>query len=204
MTRLSTTTLLVAASVLGALTLPAEAARAPRPQIVDPVGDANGVNGQAFGLPVPSVSTPVDATMADILSVRFSTVFKKVGRKRVPKGMQVVMTLADAPQTGFYYAVSATVPKTCDGAGTTLALAHLDEKVTHVDTVSCEDTSNVGSTTNLGTDVVVDAAAHTVTWTFDPGLPVGTRFTDITADTSAFVVGVYDDAASATPYVYGR
>jgi hypothetical protein len=203
MTRLSTKTLLVAASVLGALALPSEAAPAPKPQIVDTVGDANGLNGQAIGLPLPSVATPAGASMADIQSVRWSTVFKKVGRKRVARGMQVVLTLADAPQTGFYYSVGATVPATCDGAGTALVLTHVDEKASRVDTVSCQDNATASST-NLGSDVVVDAAAHTITWTFDAGLKVGTRFTDLTAATSAFVVGVYDDAATATPYVYGR
>src|SRR5581483_8350621 len=54
--------------------LPAHAATA-KPQITDPTGDANAINGQGETTSVPSQSTPADASFADIVSVRFATTF---------------------------------------------------------------------------------------------------------------------------------
>jgi hypothetical protein len=197
------TTVLIAA-LATSLALPATALGAtPPPQVVDPVGDANGINGQAMGLPLPSTVTPADVAVTDIVSVRFTTVYKTVGRTRVPKRTQVVLQLADAPQDGVDYQVLATVPATCDGTGTRIQLTHLVQGPNRLDTASCLDDSTLTSS-NLGAEVVVDTTRHTITWTFDAGMRRGQRMTDLSASTSAFVLGVFDEATSSTPYVFGR
>lgn len=89
----------------------------PKPQITDPVGDANGVNDQGSGTAYQSVSTPADDAPADITSMLIQSVFKKVkvhGRTRqVWNGFSVTLSLAAAPDSVDYYAVQATVPGAC-------------------------------------------------------------------------------------------
>src|SRR5579884_650709 len=73
--------LTLAASVgVVATMLPGHAATAPapKPQIVDPAGDANGINDQGLGLANVNVSGPADDANADITSVLFATKFKTV------------------------------------------------------------------------------------------------------------------------------
>lgn len=199
---------LVVLTVAGllAVTVPSRAIE-PAAQLIDATGDANGINGQRFGIPVPSTSTsPASDGASDIVSVRFATVFKKGGNRSVPIAFTVTMTLAAAPRTGVLYGVRARVPKTCDGAGTDLYLDYEDLGSTPVDSVSCSDPAAVGGASNdvAGGAAFVDAANHTITWTVDAGLKPGAVVDSLAADTSAFVLGLIDEATTTRTYVYGK
>jgi len=89
-----------------------------KPQISDPAGDANGLNDQGAGAPVPSQSTgPAEYAGADITKVAFVSTFKttrahgKVIKK--PTGFTVTMTLGAAPMPETFYRITAAIPA-CD------------------------------------------------------------------------------------------
>src|SRR5690242_15184159 len=92
---------LAAAAGIGLTALPGQAATAPKPQITDPAGDANSLNGQGIVGGAPSQATPADASGADITSVLFQSTFKAVKKAgktvQVPTGFTVTMTLSAAP-----------------------------------------------------------------------------------------------------------
>lgn len=105
----------VAVAGITVAALPGHAASAAKPQITDPAGDANGLNGQGVVTGTPEPSTPADASGADIKSVLFQSTFKvkKVHGtvKRIPTGFTITMTLAAAPTTpNVIYRVAATAP----------------------------------------------------------------------------------------------
>ena len=96
--------LLAAASLAPAL--PADAAGIA---LTDPAGDANWVQTIVTGVPVPYSHGPADITKATI-----STVYKKVGTRKVATAVKATLTLADAPNTqgSFWYVVGGTVNQT--------------------------------------------------------------------------------------------
>jgi len=199
------TPLALAAAAVCALVLPAHAA--PAPQLVDAVGDANGVNGQSIGLPLPGQSTsPASYGAADVVSVRMATVFKKVGRAKVAKGFTVTLQLADAPAQGVTYLVHAQVPSTCDGTNSDLTLNYLDYTATGANYADCQDPADTTgeNKTDLMVDVVADASKHTITWTLDKLPKVGAKVGGVTANTSVFVLGVFDEAEGAGTFTYGK
>ncbi|MBV9097016.1 MAG: hypothetical protein JO079_03070, partial [Frankiaceae bacterium] len=81
--------LAVAAAAAVTLTHPAGAA-APKSgdlHVTDPTGDANGINGQGIGAPVPSQSTgPASVAGADITSIDLKTLWVGKGKKRKAQG----------------------------------------------------------------------------------------------------------------------
>jgi hypothetical protein len=89
-------------------------AAAPRVQVTDPQGDANGLNDQGLGLPVPSTSTPAEDSASDILSVLFQSTFTTKVHKKVPTGMTITLTLAAPPAPEHIYRVTAN-GSTCSG-----------------------------------------------------------------------------------------
>ena len=200
--------LLVPATAAAALALVVPArAGAPAAQLTDQLGDANGANSQSIGLPVPGQSTsPASYGAADIVSVKLATVFKQVGRKKVPNGFTVTLQLSDAPATGVTYIVNAQVPSTCDGTNTSLSLNYLTYSAFGTSYADCQDSSDVSgaSTTAMQLQVATDAAKHTITWTLDKLPKVGAKVTEVSANTSVFVVGVFDEAAGTGTFTYGK
>jgi hypothetical protein len=106
---------LASAAAIGAavlLSLPSNAAGS-KPQLTDPAGDANGINGQGvvIGLPNPSTG-PAQLASADITSVRFATKFvtKRVNGvlKKVATGFTVTMALGAAPLPETFYRITTT------------------------------------------------------------------------------------------------
>lgn len=200
--RRSTVPVLTALVACGALAVPASAAA---PQLTDPLGDANGVNGQTIGLPVPSQSTPAGVAAADIVSAALSTTYKKVGKKQVPEGVRIVLTLAAAPQQGTVYNVNASVASGCDtGGGTVLSASYQDVGPGIVSSfVNCAPAGSTETTDVAAGEAVVDAAKHTISWDVaGDGLKAGAVFEELTADTSVFVFGVYDEAKGDGTYTY--
>ena len=89
--RLLTATILAAGLGLAAA-VPSNAAA---PQVSDPAGDANAVNGQGAVTGVPSqATTPASAGSLDITSVQWSTKFTGSGKYRTPTHMVVTMSVA--------------------------------------------------------------------------------------------------------------
>jgi hypothetical protein len=109
------------AVVLAAIALAGVPAHATTttPLIIDPAGDANGVNDQGVfatdpaGFPENTPTSPASVSAADITSVSFATTFatkRSHGRKaRVPTGFVVTMTLAAPPTVpNLFYRVAGT------------------------------------------------------------------------------------------------
>lgn len=201
--------LVLAGTLAGLLALgapaPAAPPAAPTPHVTDLTGDANGVNGQAQGLPVPDTATePASVGAADIVNVTFATIWKGVGRARRANGFTVTMQLSQAPAQGIAYAVLADVPSTCDGKRTILYLNYLDylgASDAHI--ANCMDASVGGATRNMLVNVKADLAKKTITWTLSKGLKNGAEVTSIKADTSILAVGFLDEASGGRPYTYG-
>lgn len=196
---------LLAATAGGLLALAVPSPAAPAPQVTDLAGDANGVNSQSLGLPLPGTATaPASNGAADIVSVTFATAWKKLGSVKVPNGVTVTMTLSGAPAEGTAYAVHAVVPKTCDGEHTDLSLSYLEYGLTRANYAQCHDASEVdGDVTEMLVEVTTDAARKTITWRLSKGIQKGAKVDSITADTSVFVLGVYDEATGSRAYTYG-
>jgi hypothetical protein len=89
------------AAALGlAAMVPAGAASAP--QVIDPVGDGNGANGQGFVNGGPAApGTPANLTSLDIVSIQFATKFTGSGKKKTATDVVATMTMAgDIAQYG--------------------------------------------------------------------------------------------------------
>ncbi|HEU5034630.1 MAG TPA: hypothetical protein VFT62_07740 [Mycobacteriales bacterium] len=110
--RVRVLTLAAAFGVVAAV-VPAHAAKAPKPQITDPAGDANGINDQGFGIGAPpSTATPVDDSNGDITSLALATTYKTSHHRRVPTGATMTLSLSAAPDSNHFYVVTVTT-KTC-------------------------------------------------------------------------------------------
>lgn len=196
------------AAALLAAAVPASAAKTPPPppapkglHFTDAAGDANGVNSQGFGLPVPSTSTsPLSVGGADIVGVDVVTLFKKVGKKQVPNGTALTLKLAAPVQAGVLFTITANVPSTCDGTDTVVQLGYGGPGNTSL--AVCQ--APAGKTApSIGT-AEVDAAKTSITWTFDATLKPGQVMTDFSVTSSVFVFGVFDESLEAGPYTYAK
>src|SRR5437588_4151279 len=161
--------LALAAVVAAAATVMPAHAGTVKPQIVDPTGDANGVNGQpetAAG-PNPNISTgPASYAADDIVSVAFATNFvtKKVKRKTVktPTSFTATLTLAAAPDPAHsYYAVTATSAECPDGINFEYSA---EPSALSFDDVTCFDSSGTGSFNDYPATAAV-VKGNTISWT---------------------------------------
>jgi len=208
------TRLLTIAAAVGvaATMLPSHAATAPaapKAQVTDPAGDANGINDQGAGLANVNVSGPADDANADITSVLFATKYKtvtttktvvKVVKKKrvvtkvtvvtqVPDGFTVTMNLSAAPDGNHTYDVNATHP-TCSGtvdftySGGPFGLNEVD----------CLDAADPTKITTLPGEAAV--VGNAVVWTIPAGaFAVGSAFGALTAETGAPLAAVLMDQA---------
>jgi hypothetical protein len=196
----------VAAAGLLAAVLPAHAAT-PKPQVVDPAGDANALNDQGLPAPVPgNTATPADDSAADIKSVLFQTTFKTrhVHGKlvRTPTGSTVTMTLAAAPVTNTMYRVIVAAA----GCSTEIFFEYDVTPAFGVNDVRCAAVGLSSSTYGVGPAV---AKGSTITWTLPlKAFPVGTTFTGLSAetrgDTGAAYAPVIDNAATTAAFTVGK
>jgi hypothetical protein len=192
------------ASVVGFAT-PSVAAT-PHAQVTDPTGDANGLNDQGFGLPIPGVSTPVEDSGADIVSVLFHSTFTTKAHKKVPTGMTITLTLAAPPAPEHIYRVTAN-GSTCSGAQLFF------EYTTAVGASPPGDARCPG--TVKSTDVAVTsvvASGDTITWTvpLSGGLTKGERLSGLGADVRielskpGTTVPAIDEASSTASFTVGK
>jgi hypothetical protein len=183
-------------------------ATAPKPQITDPAGDANGVNGQGFVTGLPSAPTPADASNADITSVLFQSTFKtkKVHNKvvKVPTGFTVTMTLSGAPTTPeVFYRVLAVTTK-CPAS---VFFEYGTDVATGGSTVRCPGTPPAKDITYSDANAVVKGS--TITWTLPlSAFPVGTTFSSLAAHTrfnpAIITAPQIDEATSSATFTVGK
>lgn len=164
--------------------LPGHAATAPKPQITDPSGDANAVNDQGVGAPIPSASTgPADDAAADISSVAFTSTFKikKVkGKKvKVPTGFTATMKLGAAPVPETFYRITTSIPS-CDS----LFIEYGTDVATGGTAMRCPALPGGDETDYTIPDAVVKA--NTIVWTVPvAALSAGTTLSALHAETRA-------------------
>jgi len=205
----------VAAASVATAVMPAHAGAA-KPQVVDPVGDANGINGQPETLvgPNPNLSTgPASYAADDIVSVAFTTNFvtKKVKRKTVktPTSFTATLTLAGAPDPAHnYYAVTATSAACPDGINFEYSA---EPSAFAFDDVQCFDAGDGSATGGSFNDYPATPAVvkgNTISWTVSLiGIKAGTVLKDLGAFAGVGFVGsmpTVDEAESTATYTVGR
>ena len=200
-----------AAAGLAVAAFPAHAAT-PKPQITDPTGDANGINDQGLGLPIPSQGGPADFAAADITSVLFKTTFvtRTVNKKRVkvPTGFTVTLSLAAVPTVPnviYRVAASATTCQTLFFEYSTAVNA------TTPGSARCAASLPAPSGPVTITSAIVKG--KTVVWTVPiASEPKGTTLSGLNAQTR-FVSGTpgvsltapqFDGAASTSTFTVGK
>jgi hypothetical protein len=200
-----------AAAGIAVAATPGFAAKAPKPQITDPVGDANAVNGQGVVTGTPEPTTPADVSGADITSVRFQSTYKTKtvhGRtKRIPAGFTLTMTLAAAPTTpNVVYRVSSSAP-ICEE----LFFEYSTSVSNTVGSARCAAALPQPSGPIPVTKVVVKG--NSIIWTVPAkSLPAGQTLTSldaqtrVIAETPALTVTApqYDEASSSATYTVGK
>lgn len=197
---------LAAAAGVAVAVLPAHAAT-PKPQITDPAGDANGVNDQGVGAPIPSKSTaPADDAGADITGVTFTSTFvtKKVRRKivKTPTGFTVKMALSAAPTPETFYRVVATIP------GCTQLFIEYGTDVAEGGTaMRCPALPGAKETDYSIAPAVVKK--NIITWTVPvSALPAGTTLSALSAQTrfnpALVTAPQIDYASSAATFTVGK
>jgi hypothetical protein len=203
---------LAAAAAVTAAVMPAHAGTV-KPQIVDPTGDANGVNGQpeTVGGPNPNVSSgPASYAADDIVAVSFATNFvtKKVKRKTVktPTGFTATLTLAGAPDLSYsYYAVRATTATCPDG----ITFEYSKERSPFgFDDVTCFAASGASGSFNDYPATPAAVKGNTISWTVPlSGMKAGTVLKDLSAFAGIGFVGsmpTLDQAESSATFTVGK
>jgi hypothetical protein len=174
------------------------AAVTKRFHIADPTGDANGVNGQGFGMPVPSAATgPAEVAGADIVGLELVNRFKATGKARKASGFDVVLHLAAPLQQGTVITVTMDTSAPCGGSNRIQLGAGTSSLAT------CQPATTTGSGTTIGT-TEVSSDRKSVTWSLDNLFKAGTKVTNFYASSSVFVLGVFDEATSDAAFTYGR
>lgn len=196
---------LVAASALALLALvhPSGAATPKGLHLKDLAGDANGVNSQESGLPLPATATaPAQLAAGDILALDVTTRFKGVGKAKKAKGFTVRLTLAAPVQAGVNYLVTMESSSPCGDSSTMqLGYEEMGPAATSELTI-CHGATTTGDSTEIGTtELSVDRKS--IIWTIDDVFKPGTRVTDWFASSSVFVVGVFDELVSDAAFRYG-
>lgn len=191
--------LAVAALAVAALAHPAAAAKSGALHVIDPAGDANGINGQGFGISAPSVSTsPASLSGADITKIDLVTNFVRKHKTRHAVGFDVVLKLAAPLQKGVLITVTMDTSVPC-GDTSTIQLAYGTSALAVCQTPAGSSTSN---------DTIGDWEASddgtTITWHIAPIFKPGVKISNIYASTSVFVLGVFDEASSQGVFTYGK
>jgi hypothetical protein len=201
--------LAAAAAVAGiaVAAVPGFAAKAPKPQITDPTGDANAVNGQGVLIGSPETSTPADASSADIKSVLFRTTFKskKVHGKvvKVATGSTLTMTTTAAPtQAQVLYRVTVTTP----GCDSEVFFEYESSPATPTNGVRCAHADL--TSTDYGVPAAV-VKGNSVIWSLPlKAFPAGTTLSGLAAETRGNPGLVYapviDEASSSATFTVGK
>lgn len=197
-------TLAAGAAVL-ALAVPSFGAGAPKPQIVDQTGDANGLNDQGEDVSPASAQTPVDYSAADITSATFASTFARKGRKVVPTGFTVTLALAAAPSTQLVYRVTAA-----SASCTSLFFEYETAADATVGKARCAGLPSSTPVPITGVKVV----GNTIVWTVPASsIPAGTTLSNLQASVRGLVgasstpgatVPQIDAASSSKSFTVGR
>lgn len=171
--------------------------------ITDLSGDANGVNSQSLGLPLPATSTAAASVKgADIVSLKVANVFKGKGRTAKPAGLTVTLKTAGALQQGVDYSITMDLDKPC-GASSRVQLGFEDVPSLNRGLAICQSAQAGGASTTIGS-TAVDAAGGTITWSLDgSAFSKGVTISNFAASSTVFVVGVFDEVTSDKVFRYG-
>ena len=171
--------------------------------LADLTGDANGVNSQAIGLPLPPTSTAAASVKgADIVSLTLTNVFKGKGKLAKPAGMTVTLKLNGAIQQGVNFVVTMDTSTPC-GPSSTIQLGYEDAPLLNNGLAICQSADAGGDSATIGS-TSVDAEKGVITWTIDGSvLSKGTKVSGIEASSTVFVLGVFDDLISDKVFTYG-
>jgi hypothetical protein len=201
--------LATAAAVAGiaVAALPGHAATAHKPQITDPVGDANALNDQGVGAPIPSASTgPADDAAADISSVTFASTFrvKKVKGKtvKVPTGFTATMKLGAAPVPETFYRITAAIPSCTD-----LFIEYGTDVAEGGTNMRCPALPGATGTDYKLPDAIVKDSS--IIWTIPvSALPAGTTLSTLHAETrfnpAVVTAPAIDEASSTATFTVGK
>lgn len=170
----------------------------------DLAGDANGINGQDTGLPVPQTATsPASVKQADILGLDVVTHFKGSGRARKAKGFTVTLRLAAPVQAGTSFLVTMDASNPC-GESSGFDLGYEIIGTVSTGFADCNPASTTGSGTSVGSAELSDDK-KSIVWEIDDVFKAGTKLTNFYASTSVFVLGVFDElTAPDATFVYGK
>lgn len=213
----------IAVAAVPALAGSAAAPAGPAPQITDPSGDANFINGQNF-TDVPGQTTPVGASSADITGVLFQTTYtnqivkktvvrvvkkKKVKKVvtvvvKVPTGFTITMNLAAAPGASTIYRVNAT-----KGACGDIFFEYTTSQASQALGGSTDIRCASGEEKTAYTIPAATVAGSAITWTIPLSqMPLGTQFTGLGAmtaiDSTAVTAPFYDLASGSASFTVGK
>jgi hypothetical protein len=166
--------------------------------VTDATGDANGVNSQSLGLPLPSTSTPADVSGADITKIEFVNVFKGTGKNRKANGFDVTLRLAAPMQAGTLITLTMNTSRPC-GESSTIQLGYSQTSSLAI----CQSATPGGTSTDIGS-WQLSSDSKSVTWSIQNIFKPGTKIDAIAATTSVFVVGVFDEATTDAVFSYGQ
>jgi len=201
--------LATAAAVAGiaVAALPGHAATAPKPQITDPTGDANSLNGQGIVTSGPEAATPADLSAADITRVLFQTTFKtkKVHNKtvRVPTGSTLTLTTASAPtQVQVLYRVTAAAP----GCDSEIFFEYESSPATGTNDVRCAHADL--TSTDYGVPAAI-VKGNSIVWSLPlKAFPVGTTLSGLATETRGnpglLYAPVIDEGSSSATFTVGQ
>lgn len=188
----------VAAMAVAVFAHPAGAAPKSGLHITDPVGDANGINGQDTGESVPSVSTsPASVSGADITGIELGTDFAGKGRKRKAVGFHVTMKLAAPLQKGVLITVTMDSSVPC-GETNTIQLGYGTAPL-----AVCEKAGTSTTNDDIG-DAEISDDNTAITWHIGPIFKPGVKISNFYASSSVFVLGVFDETYSSGVFTYGK
>jgi hypothetical protein len=190
---------LAAASAVALIALAAPSgAAARRFHIADATGDANGINGQGIGLPLPSTATgPAELAGADITGIDLVNRFRGAGKARKASGFDVTLHLAAPLQQGTVITVTMVTSAPCGDSST----IQLGAGTSALAICQSSKTGSAGAT--IGS-TEVSADKKSILWSIDNLFKAGTKITSFYASSSVFVLGVFDEAASDATFTYGK
>lgn len=171
----------------------------------DLTGDANGLNGQAIGLPVPATSTaPASVASADIVALDVVTKYKTVKGKRVPRATAVTLSLAGPVPTGAQFVITASLSAPCDDKNKRIQLGYGDSVAIQTGLAICSNPDSTGNSETIGYVDVVDKPKGKITWILEMGQKPGNTMTNFDVSSTVFVVGVFDEFRPKGTFTYAR
>jgi hypothetical protein len=169
-------------------------------------GDANGLNSQGIGLPIPATATPpVSLAGADITRLDVVTRYRTVKGKRIPRATVVTLSLAGPVQAGVNFVITANVGGggTCDDTNKRIQLGYQVVGSQYESALAICQTPSATNSETIGY-LEVDAAKGKISWVLEMGQKPGHTLTDFAVSSTVFVAGVFDEFNPRGTFTYAR